>query len=132
MGSVFKAGGAAAAAAAVVLLLGFILILGDFIGFCFICGGFLIPIAAGLSYGYFASGEEEMSQSAVGGALSGGASGMLLGIFFGIFVAVNGALTGALGDALAGGSFATIFCVCGLGIAGLLFGAMGGAIWPVN
>jgi hypothetical protein len=131
VGSIFKSGGAAAALAFVLLLISFIPVLGDIIVFCFLCGGFLIPIGAGIGYGYFAPGEEDVAQSALGGALSGGASGLLLGVFFGVSAAINGAITAGLEEALVGGTVLTLICVCGLGIAGLVFGAIGGAIWPV-
>jgi hypothetical protein len=133
MPSILKSGGAAAGLSALLLLLSFIPGLGDIVGFCFLCGGFLIPIAAGLGYGYLAPGKEETTQSAIGGALAGGASGFLLGIFFGINALVSGAVTEGLGlgEALAGGTVVTLLCVCGLGIAGLIFGAIGGVIWPL-
>lgn len=131
MGSVIKSGGLAAVLAIVLGLLSFIPVLGDIIGFVFLCGGFLIPIAAGIGYGYFAPGKEEIKDSAVGGALAGGASGLLLGIFFGISATVNTAVSDSLGNALAGGAIVTLLCVCGLGIAGLIFGAIGGVIWPL-
>jgi hypothetical protein len=131
MPSVLKSGGAAAGLAALLFLMSFIPFLGDIIGFIFICGGFLIPIVAGIGYGYLAPGKEEMSQSAIGGALAGGASGFLLGILFGISAAISGAVTEGLGEALAGGTVVTLLCVCGLGIGGLIFGAIGGVIWPL-
>jgi hypothetical protein len=109
----------------------FIPVLGDNVGFCFLCGGFLIPIGAGLGYGYLAPGKEETTQSAMGGALAGGASGFLLGIFLGISVLIGGAVTEGLGEALVGAPIFTLLCVCGLGIAGLIFGAIGGVIWPL-
>jgi hypothetical protein len=131
MPSILKSGGAAAGLALILLLLTFIPVLGDVFGIVFICGGFLIPIAAGIGYGYLAPGKEELSQSAIGGALAGGVGGVLLAIFFGIQAAITGAATGGLGEALVGGTVATLFCVCGLGIAGLIFGAIGGVIWPL-
>lgn len=130
MPSVLKAGGAAAGLAALLFLLSFIPYLGGIFVFCLLCGGFLIPIAAGIGYGYFAPGEEDMATSALGGALSGGAGGLLLGILSGISAGVSGAVSDGLGGALAGGTAATLFAVCGLGFAGLLFGAIGGVIWP--
>lgn len=131
MPSVLKSGGAAAGLALLLLLLSFIPVLGRIIGFAFLCGGFLIPIAAGIGYGYLAPGQEELSQSAIGGALAGGVGGFLLGIFFGISAAISSAVTEGLGEALAGGTVVTLLCVCGLGIAGLVFGAIGGVIWPL-
>jgi len=112
-------------------LLSFIPALGDFFGFCLVCGGFLIPIAAGIGYGYFAPGEEEIKDSAAGGALAGGASGLLLGIFAGLSATVTSAVSDSLGNALASGAIVTLMCVCGLGIMGLVLGAIGGAVWPL-
>jgi hypothetical protein len=131
MPSILKSGGAAAGLAVLLFLLSFIPVLGDNVGFCFLCGGFLIPIGAGLGYGYLAPGKEETTQSAMGGALAGGASGFLLGIFLGISVLIGGAVTEGLGEALVGAPIFTLLCVCGLGIAGLIFGAIGGVIWPL-
>lgn len=131
MGSVVKSGGLAAAVAVLLGLLSFIPVLGDVIGFCFICGGFLIPIGAGLGYGYFAPGEEEIMDSAVGGALAGGASGLLLGIFAGLSATVTSVVTENVGEAVIGGAILTLLCVCGLGIMGMVLGAVGGAIWPL-
>lgn len=130
MPSVLKAGGGAAGLAAVLVLLTFIPFLGPAIGFCLLCGGFLIPIAAGIGYGYFAPGEEDMATSALGGALSGGAGGLLLGILSGISAGVGSAASEGLGGAFVGGTAVTLLAVCGLGFAGLLFGAIGGVIWP--
>lgn len=132
--SVMKAGAIGAGIAIVAGLLGYIPVLGDFVGFCLLCGGFLIPIASGMLYGYFAPGKEETAQSAIGGALSGGAAGLLLGIFTGINTAALGAVTDSgvgLGDALAGGTITALLCACGFGIAGLVLGAIGGVIWPL-
>jgi len=131
--SVVKAGGIGAGIAIVAGLLGYIPFLGGFVALCMLCGGFLIPIASGVLYGYFAPGEETISQSAIGGALSGGAAGVLLGIFTGINTSAMSAISDAgvgVGDALAGGAITAVLCACGFGIAGLVLGAIGGAVWP--
>lgn len=131
MQSVIKAGAAAAAVAIVLGLLSLIPVLGPMAAICLTCAGFLIPIGAGIGYGYLAPGEEDMATSALGGALSGGASGLILGVFSGFSSAVNTAMSSSMGDALAGGTITTLLCVCGLGLGGLIFGAIGGVIWPL-
>jgi len=130
MGSVLKSGGGAAILAVIFFLFTYIPFLGDFLAICFLCGGFLIPILAGIGYGYLAPGEEDLTQSAIGGALSGGVGGLLLGIFAGISAGVTSAVQEGIGEGIVGGAILTLLCVCGLGIAGLVFGAIGGAIWP--
>jgi len=130
MQSVIKAGAAAAGVAILLGVLSLIPFLGQVIAICLLCGGFLIPIGAGIGYGYFAPGEEDMTTSAIGGALSGGASGLILGLFSGLSSGVAAAFSSNIGDALAGGVGTTLLCVCGFGLSGLLFGAIGGVIWP--
>lgn len=131
MPSVVKAGGIAAAVAIVWSLLSFIPLVGDYLALCFVCGGFLIPIGAGLAYGYFAPGEEDLTQSAVGGTLAGGASGILLGIFVAIQGSISSGISEGLGSAIAAGAAGTFICAGGLGIGGLIFGAIGGLLWPL-
>ncbi len=132
--SVLKAGGTGAGIAVVLGLLSYIPFVGPFIGICFFCGGFLIPIGSGIGYGYFAPGEETTSTSAVGGGLAGGVGGLILGIFSGInatiFTALSDSATSG-GEALAGGAIVTVMFVCGLGFMGLILGAIGGVIWPL-
>ena len=129
--SVLKAGGAAAAVAIIVLLLSFIPFLGGFLVLCFLCGGFLIPIGAGLAYGHFAPGEEDTAQAAIGGAISGGVSGILLGIFFAIQASISGGMQDGVGGALVAGAFSSLLCSGGLGIMGFVLGALGGIAWPM-
>ncbi len=131
MQSVIKAGAAAAGVAILLGLLSLIPFLGPVVAICLACAGFLIPVGAGIGYGYLAPGEEDMATSALGGALSGGASGLILGIFSGLSSAVSTAVYSNVGDALASGTVATLLCVCGFGLGGLAFGAIGGVIWPL-
>ncbi len=131
MQSVIKSGAAAAAVAIVLGLLSLIPVLGSVAAICLTCAGFLIPVGAGIGYGYLAPGEEDTATSALGGALSGGASGLILGIFSGLSSAVSTAMSSSVGDAFASGTAATLLCVCGLGLGGLVFGAIGGVIWPL-
>ena len=129
--SVLKAGGAAAIVAIVVALLTFVPFLGGFLALCFLCGGFLIPIGAGLAYGYFAPGEEDTAQAAIGGAIAGGVSGILLGVFFALQGSISSGIQDGLGSALIAGTFGTLLCSGGLGTMGFVLGALGGVAWPM-
>lgn len=129
--SVLKAGGAAAALAIVLGLIALIPFLGPIVLLCFLCGGFLIPVGGGMAYGYFAPGEEDTGQSALGGALSGLAAGVLLGIFAAVSGSVSTGLSEGVGSALASGAVGTIIFSGCLGFMGLILGALGGLLWPV-
>ncbi|MDM8520945.1 hypothetical protein QUF64_12925 [Anaerolineales bacterium HSG6] len=129
MGSVLKAGGLAAVAAVLMGLvttgigmipLGGMINLVMFPLYCF--GSFLIPVGAGMAYGYFAPGKENLAEGIVGGVLTGGVAGLLYGLLQGL-----GALfsTGVMA-----GMFTTITMGCGFAVGGILFGAIGGVIWP--
>ncbi len=131
MPSVLKAGGAAAGLAILLGLISMIPVIGGFIAICFLCGGFLIPIGGGMAYGYLAPGEEDTSQSALGGALSGLAAGVLLGVFSALSGSISTGLSEGLGSAVASGAIATILCAGGLGVMGLILGAIGGLLWPM-
>ena len=63
MQSVLKAGGIGAGIAILLGVLSFIPVIGGFIAILFLCGGFLIPVASGVLYGYFAPGLEDTSTS---------------------------------------------------------------------
>lgn len=130
MQSVLKAGGVGAGVAILLGVLSFIPVIGGFIAILFLCGGFFIPIAAGMLYGYFAPGEEDTSTAAIGGALAGGASGILLAIFSAISNAVVGTATDGIGTGLAGGAMSGIVGALCFGIMGFVLGAIGGLIWP--
>ena len=131
MQSVLKAGGIGAGVAIVLGLLALIPVIGPVIGFVFLCGGFLIPIASGILYGYFAPGEEDSSTAAIGGALAGGASGILLSVFSAITSAISAGVSDGVGAGLAGGAISgTIGAIC-FGLLGFILGAIGGFIWPL-
>ncbi|MFQ5435346.1 MAG: hypothetical protein ACE5FD_10765, partial [Anaerolineae bacterium] len=108
MPSVLKAGGAAAGVAILLGLSTMIPFIGGFVAICFLCGGFLIPIGGGMAYGYFAPGEEDTGQSAIGGALSGLAAGVLLGIFSAITGSFSSGVSEGLGSAVASGAVLTV------------------------
>lgn len=128
--SVLKAGGISAGVAVVLGILGLIPVIGPFIGICFLCGGFLIPVAAGMLYGYFAPGKEDMATSAIGGALAGGAGGIILAVFSAVTGAIGTTMQEGLGGGLAAGASSGIFGALCLGIFGFILGAIGGVIWP--
>ncbi len=130
MQSVLKAGGIGAGVAIVLGILSLIPVIGPIIGFIFLCGGFLIPIAAGMLYGYFAPGLEDTATAAIGGALAGGASGILLAVFSAISGGISSGLQEGVGAGLAGGAISGIFGVLCFGIMGFVLGAVGGLIWP--
>lgn len=130
MQSVLKAGGIGAGIAILFGVLALIPFIGPIIGILFLCGGFLIPIAAGTLYGYFAPGEEDTSTAAIGGALAGGASGILLSIFSALTSAVSAGVSDGVGAGLAGGVISgTVGAIC-FGLLGFILGAVGGLIWP--
>jgi hypothetical protein len=144
MNSVVKAGGLAAAAGLVLALLSAIPFINCLVLPLLCVAWFALPIAAGMAYGYFTPGKETTGQSALGGALAGGFGGLAYSLVNGIFGAVTGRTTAAL-DQLQGieglegvAVDPTGFSVGGLllGIcisvfAGLLFGAIGGVLWPM-
>ena len=131
MQSVLKAGGVSAGVAILLGVLSLIPFIGPFVAICFLCGGILIPVAAGMLYGYFAPGEEDMSAAAVGGALAGGVGGIFLAIFSAVTGAVTTGLQEGLGGGLAAGATGGIFSALCLGIMGFILGGIGGAIWPL-
>lgn len=131
MPSVLKAGGAAAAVAVILGVLSYIPVIGPIIGFCFLCGGILIPIGAGLGYGYFAPGKEDTQTAAVGGALSGGASGLILAVFSAISGSIAAGVQQGVGEGLAAGLFGGLFGILCFGVLGFVLGAIGGVLWPV-
>lgn len=131
MQSVLKAGGASAGLAIVLSLLSLIPVIGPVIGICFLCGGILIPIGAGMLYGYFAPGEEDTSTAAIGGSLAGGAGGILLAIFSAISGSVVTGLQEGVGSGLMAGLGSGIFVSICFGIMGFILGAIGGVLWPL-
>jgi hypothetical protein len=141
MNSVVKAGGLAAGIGLVLALLGKI----PFIGCLFvplIClGVFALPIGAGMAYGYFTPGKETMGQSALGGALAGGFAGFVYGLLNGLLNAATGGIAGAINqiegmenipvETTGLGFGSLLFSVCFSVLGGLLFGAIGGVLWPM-
>jgi hypothetical protein len=137
MGSVIKAGGAAALIGFILGILSGIPLLKCLIWPLLCLGVFLLPVAAGLGYGYFAPGKESLQQSALGGALAGLAASIIYslvtavvaaasraGVF--VFLQDNNLIPGSRVGALE-----LVLLSCVSIFLGLLFGALGGALWPV-
>ena len=92
----------------------------------------MIPIGAGLLYGYFAPGQEEMGESAQGGLLAGGIAGLTFGLLLGLETLISEVVAGSRFETILTRSGSTLlFSTCGFVITGLAFGAIGGIIWPV-
>lgn len=135
--SVVKAGGAAALVGLVLALISAIPVLGCLFAPLACLGAVLLPAGAGLGYGYLAPGKEELGQSAVGGALAGGFSGFAYGFVVGLVSLITGAGTAVMledADILAGTASSIVAFVGSLCIpivTGLIFGAIGGVLWPL-
>lgn len=135
--SVVKAGGIAAAIGVVLAILGGIPLL-NCLFFPLLClGAVLLPIGAGVGYGYYAPGKEDLGQSALGGALAGGFGGFAYGLATGLMSLVtNAGVAAFLEDADiavgAGGTAASFLgSLCIPIVTGLVLGAIGGLIWPI-
>lgn len=132
-----KAGGIAAAIGLVLAILGGIPFLNCLVLPLLCIGAVLLPIGAGMGYGYFTPGREEMSQSALGGALAGAFGGLAYGLGTGIMgLITNAGATAFLEDAdiavSAGGSVVgLLLSTCLSVVVGLVLGAIGGLLWPM-
>lgn len=144
MNSVVKAGGLAAAVGLVLAVLSAIPFINCLVLPLLCVAWFALPIAAGMAYGYFTPGKETTGQSALGGALAGGFGGLAYGLVSGIFSAVTGGTAAALeqlqgiegleGVAVDGTGFSIgglLLGVCISVFGGLIFGAIGGVLWPL-
>lgn len=135
-GSVVKAGGIAAGVGLVLAILGGIPFLNCLFVPLLCIGAVVLPIGAGMGYGYFTPGREEMSQSALGGALAGAFGGLAYGIGSGIMGLITNAGAAAfLEDAdiavsAGGGIMGLLLSTCLSVVAGLVLGAIGGLLWP--
>lgn len=144
MNSVVKAGGLAAAAGLILAVLSAIPLLNCLILPLICVAWFVLPIAAGMAYGYFTPGKETMGQSAIGGALAGGFAGLVYSLVNGLLGAATGRATAALeqlqgiegleGVTVDGSGFTIGGLLIGMCISvfvGLIFGAVGGTLWPL-
>lgn len=135
--SVIKAGGAAALLGLVLGLLSAIPVLNCLFAPLLCIGGLFLPLAAGLGYGYWAPGKENLSESALGGALAGGFGGFVYGLVNGLVSMVtNGGAAAFMEEAdiaaaAGGGIAAFLISLCLPVIGGLIFGAIGGLLWPL-
>jgi hypothetical protein len=132
MSSVLKAGLIAAIAGAVIGVLAGLPLIGVLFWVCNCFGVFLVPLGAGLLYGYFAPGHENLGQGALGGALAGTATGLIFGLFNIVTQSVISLLEGSsLAGVAVGGTLGLVLVGCGSVIFGGLLGAVGGAIWVI-
>lgn len=137
MPSIVRSGGIAVLASIVLGILAALPLLGCLFWPLVCLGWILIPLGAGLGYGYLAPGKETLGESALGGALAGGFSGLVYGLVSGIAGLVTNTGTVALMEdpdmvpgAIAGGVVGLVFSICLPLVGGLIFGALGGIIWP--
>lgn len=128
--SVLRAASVAAIIAGLLLLASLTPFFDNILLVLLIAGALLVPIGAGMYYGYLAPGEESSFQSIVGGALSGLLAGFILGLAFGLNTLLRTTITtGLLGAAIAGS--AGVFIMTGgiLGVVGAILGGVGGLLW---
>jgi hypothetical protein len=141
MNSVIKAGGLGAAAALLLALIGQIPILNCLLLPLLCLAWIALPIATGMAYGYFTPGKETTGESALGGALAGGFAGFAYAIINGIAGAATGRAA-AVFQQLEGiegmpvqstglGIGGLLVAICFSILAGLVFGAIGGVLWPI-
>lgn len=120
--SIFKAGGIAAIITVIFNLLPMIPNISPVFQLVAEVGAYFVFFLAGLGYGYFAPGEENLLEGIVGGLLAGLAAGIIYCILYSFlnFATVESSV--AL--QLLGMSIITY------GSLGGIFGAAGGFIWP--
>lgn len=130
--SFIRAGTAAAVIAGLFLLISLSPLSDGFIAALIVIGLLLVPLGAGMYYGYLAPGREGVMQAGLGGALSGAVGGLVLGIAVGInqfMVALIN--TSSLGMSIVS-STAVILLVAGiLAVLGAILGGIGGVLWPL-
>jgi hypothetical protein len=127
-----RSGSVAAVVAGFLYLLALTPFFDNLITVLMLAGAVIIPLGAGLGYGYLAPGEETMAQSTVGGALSGLVAGIILGIAVGINAfMLAGLSTGLLGYAIVGGVGVTIVVAAIFGLFAAIMGAIGGVLWQI-
>ncbi len=127
--SLIRAGTGAALVAGFLLLLSLTPLSHTFVGYLLIAGLIFVPIGAGMAYGYYAPGKENMAESAVGGALAGLVAGVLLGIAFGINNLTTTWIQNSFLTGLASGTAVTVLAGALLSALGAILGAIGGILW---
>lgn len=135
--SVVKAGGAAAVVGLILGVLSGIPLLSCLVVPLLCLGSFLLPTGAGLGYGYLAPGKEDVGQSALGGSLAGGFGGLVYGLASGIMGLITNAGAAVMledADLVAGATAGIVglsITLCIAVVAGFIFGAIGGLLWPL-
>lgn len=142
MNSVLKAGGLGAGVALLLALLGAIPVLNCLLLPLLCLAWFALPVATGMAYGYFTPGKETTGESALGGALAGGFAGLVYALINGLVGAATGGMSAAfqqlegieglpMETAAGAGIGSLLIVVCFSVFGGLLFGAIGGVLWPM-
>jgi len=128
--SVVRSAAVSATIAGFILLLALTPFFDNFLLVLLSVSALLIPIGAGMYYGYLAPGEENSFQSILGGALAGLVAGFILGLAVGLSSFMTTTyLTGLLGQAIV--SSAGVFLITGglMAVAGAILGGIGGLVW---
>ena len=103
-----------------------------------LCASFvLLPLGAGLGYGYLSPSEHSSTDSLLGGGLTGAFGGLIYGLIAGLAsLVINSGAAVFLQDVAvvpkAVSNIIGVIVSAGLVfVGGLIFGAIGGALWPV-
>lgn len=131
VGSFIRSGSVAAVLAGFLYLISLTPFFNNLLTVLLLAGNVLIPLGAGLYYGYLAPGEESLGQSVIGGALSGLVGGIIIGIAFGINAFMLGLTSSVLGTAFTASITVTIIVAAIAGLFAAVMGAIGGAIWQL-
>lgn len=130
--SFFRAGTIAAVVAGFLLLLALTPFFDNVLLVLLASALLVLPVGAGMYYGYLAPGEETSFQSIVGGALSGAVAGIVLGIAFGLNrFTLSVVSTGLLGYAVVSSFAVAALTGAILGVFGAILGGIGGILWKV-
>ncbi len=130
--SFIRAGTAAAVIAGLFLLISLSPLSDGFIATLILIGLVLVPLGAGMYYGYLAPGREGWLQAGLGGALSGAVGGLIIGIAVGINQFMVGVVNNiGLGLSVVSSTAVIIIVAAVLGVFGAILGAIGGVLWPL-
>lgn len=130
--SFIRAGTAAAVIAGLFLLISLSPLSNGLIATLILIGLILVPLGAGMYYGYLAPGREGWLQAGLGGALSGAVGGLVIGIAVGInqFM-VELINTSSIGLSIVSSTAVILIVAAVLGVLGAILGAIGGVFWPI-
>lgn len=131
VGSFIKSGTMGAVVAGFIYLLALTPFFNNVLHVILLASTVLIPLGAGMYYGYLAPGEEQTGQSVLGGALSGLVAGIILGIAFGVNAFMLGTASNILGYAITSSIMVTIVTAVVFGLFGAIIGAIGGLLWQL-